>query len=132
MLLALLTYFKCKGMEYTQDTYMMSKKNLLVYLRADVVLVGERMILNCKQRHPTAKTRIWLMSTSISDSCYRRCVSIHIAVGLCWYYAEQPPCTIYIQSILMAMLWPHRRYRLHSLSQKQMEYRRQTVIPMAL
>lgn len=32
----------------------MSEKNLLVYLRADVVLVGERMILNCKEEehHP--------------------------------------------------------------------------------
>ncbi|KAG1115641.1 hypothetical protein G6F42_013888 [Rhizopus arrhizus] len=89
MLLALLTYFK-------------------FYLRADVVLVGERMILDY----------------FVSDSCYRRRVSIHIAAGLRRYYAEQSPCAIYIQSILVAMLWSHCRYRLHGLSQKQMEYRR--------
>lgn len=82
------------------------------------------MILDCKKKTDTSKKDTVSNVDFASDSCYRRRVSIHIAAGLRRYYAEQSPCAIYIQSILMAMLWSHCRYRLHGLSQKQMEYRR--------
>lgn len=103
---------------------------LLVYLRADVMVVGERTIVNCKFN--TKKKKPSSNNTNNSNPRHRSDLFVYIHRRLCRHHAQQPSHSNDIQFTFMAQFRYDCCHWLHRLSTKQMEFGRQTLLSMAL
>lgn len=103
-----------------------------MYQRADVVIVGERVILDRKALLLLPHDHLLIWFSFFSYLGYRCYLPVYFITRLCRDHVEQPPDPCCLQSVTMGLFRYYYRHWLHCLSKEQVEHWRETVLSVAL